>query len=162
MSRVAGQASTSTIHGDEAPARMRGWLLDTNVVSELRRDRPNPKVRSWSEARSADSLFLSDVTVAEIRYGIESRAPGEFREELNLWLERMLRPWFAGRILSADEDVWLIWRRMVDRGRENGITFSQPDLVIAATAEVHGLVVCTRNERDFVRTGVPVFNPWSQ
>ena len=141
---------------------MKGWLLDTNVVSELRKDRPDPGVRSWSGARSADSLFLSEVALAEIRYGIERRAQDEFREELELWLERTLRPWFAGRILPFDEDVWVAWRWMVQRGREEGITFSQPDLVIAATAEVHGLVVCTRNEGDFVRAGVPVFNPWSQ
>ncbi|WP_419933776.1 type II toxin-antitoxin system VapC family toxin [Candidatus Palauibacter sp.] len=141
---------------------MKGWLLDTNVVSELRKDRPDPGVRSWSGARSADSLFLSEVALAEIRYGIERRAQDEFREELELWLERTLRPWFAGRILPVDEDVWVAWRWMVQRGREEGITFSQPDLVIAATAEVHGLVVCTRNEGDFVRAGVPVFNPWSQ
>ena len=155
---------------------MKGWLLDTNVVSELRKDRPDPGVRSWSGARSADSLFLSEVTLAEIRYGIERRAQDEFREELELWLERTLRPWFAGRILlertlrpwfagrilPVDEDVWVAWRWMVQRGRGKGITFSQPDLVIAATAEVHGLVVCTRNEGDFERTGVPVFNPWSQ
>ena len=139
---------------------MKGWLLDTNVVSELRKDRPDPNVRSWSEARSADSLFLSEVTLAEIRYGIERRARDKLREELELWLERTLRPWFAGRILSTDEEVWLAWRWMIDRGKKAGITFSQPDLVIAATAEVHGLVVCTRNESDFVRAGVPVFNPW--
>ncbi len=141
---------------------MNGWLLDTNVVSELRKDRPDGKVKRWSQARSSESLFLSEVTLAEIRYGIELRAGDELSERLELWLERRLRPWFAGRILPTDEEVWLAWRWMVDRGKKEGITFSQPDLVIAATAEVHGLVVCTRNERDFVRAGVRVFNPWAQ
>lgn len=142
--------------------RMQGWLLDTNVVSELRKDRPDPGVMRWASERSVESLFLSEVTLAEIRYGIESCVRKELRDELERWLDRVLRPWFADRILPAGEDVWVAWRWMVQRGKEKGITFSQPDLVIAATAEVHGLVVCTRNEADFVRTGVAVFNPWTE
>lgn len=156
-----GPAPSAVERGWET-RRAKGWLLDTNVVSELRKDEPDPHVRAWSEAAAADSLFLSEVTLAEIRYGIERHTRDELREELEFWLERTLRPWFAGRILPAGEDVWVAWRWMVQRGKEEGITYSQPDLVIAATAQVHGLVVCTRNERDFVRTGVPVLNPWSQ
>ena len=140
---------------------MNGWLLDTNVVSELRKTRPAPRVKAWSEEQSPDSLFLSTVTLAEIRYGIECQPDVAFREELEVWLDEELRPWFARRILSIDEDVILEWRRMVTRGRKRSITFSQPDLFIAATAQVHALVVCTRNESDFRRAGVPVLNPWT-
>ena len=140
---------------------MTGWLLDTNVVSELRKQRPDRHVKAWSDAQVADSLFLSSVTLAEIRYGIERQPDPVFRQELSVWLDRRLRPWFAGRILPVDEEVILEWRRMVARGRENSITFSQPDLFIAATAYVHALVVCTRNEDDFRQTGVQVFNPWT-
>ena len=139
---------------------MTGWLLDTNVVSELRKKRPDRHVKAWSDAQAADSLFLSSVTLAEIRYGIERQPDPKFRNELTVWLDHRLRPWFAGRILPVDEEVILEWRRMVARGRERSITFSQPDLFIAATAQVHSLVVCTRNEDDFRQTGVPVFNPW--
>lgn len=139
---------------------MTGWLLDTNVVSELRKTRPDNHVKAWSEAQAADSLFLSSVTLAEIRYGIERQPDLKFRNELAVWLDHRLRRWFAGRILPVDEEVILEWRRMVARGREHSITFSQPDLFIAATAQVHSLVVCTRNEADFRQTGVPVFNPW--
>ena len=71
-----------------------------------------------------------------------------------------MRPWFAGRILPVDEEVILEWRRMVTRGRQRSITFRQPDLFIAATANVHSLVVCTRNESDFRIAEVPVLNPW--
>ena len=71
------------------------------------------------------------------------------REELETWLAHRLRPWFAGRILPVDEEVILEWRRMVARGRERAVTFSQPDLFIAATAQVHSLTLCTRNEKDF-------------
>ena len=140
---------------------MNGWLLDTNVVSELRKKRPASRVKAWSDAQPADSLFLSSITLAEIRYGIEKQSDPKFRNELARWLDHRLRPWFAGRILPVDEEVILEWRRMVARGRESSITFSQPDLFIAATAYVHSLVVCTRNEEDFLKTDVPVFNPWA-
>ncbi len=139
---------------------MTGWLLDTNVISELRKKRPDSPVKAWSDAQAADRLFLSSVTLAEIRYGIERQPDPTFRNELTVWLDHRLRPWFAGRILPVDEEVILEWRRMVARGRENSITFSQPDLFVAATAQVHSLVVCTRNEGDFRETGVPLFNPW--
>jgi len=138
-----------------------GWLLDTNVVSELRKKRPDSRVKAWSDVQAADSLFLSSVTLAEIRYGIERQQDPKFRNELARWLDHRLRPWFAGRILPVDEEVILEWRRMVARGRERSITFSQPDLFIAATAYAHSLVVCTRNAEDFRKTDVPVFNPWT-
>ena len=141
---------------------MNGWLLDTNVVSELRKKRPDRRVKAWSDVQVADSLFLSSVTLAEIRYGIEKQPDPKFRKELATWLDHRLRPWFAGRILPVDEEVILEWHRMVARGREQSITFSQPDLFIAATAHVHSLTVCTRNEGDFLRAAVPVFNPWSE
>lgn len=141
---------------------MNGWLLDTNVVSELRKARPNRRVKAWSDAQAADSFFLSSVTLAEIRFGIECQADSVLREELEVWLAHRLRPWFGGRILPLDEEVILEWRRMVERGRARKITFSQPDLFIAATAQVHALTVCTRNERDFRGTDVQVFNPWSE
>ena len=140
---------------------MNGWLLDTNVVSELRKTRPAARVKAWSDAQAPNSLFLSTVTLAEIRYGIECQADPAFRQELESWLDGGLRPWFAQRILPVDEDVILEWRRMVARGRKQSITFSQPDLFIAATAKRHALTVCTRNENDFRAAEVSVLNPWS-
>jgi len=137
-----------------------GWLLDTNVVSELRKQRPNRQVKVWADAQASDTLFLSSVTLAEIRYGIEKQPDPAFRNELTQWLDHSLRPWFAGRILPVDEEVILEWRRMVARGRDRSITFSQPDPFIAATAAVHALTVCTRNAGDFHGTEIPVFNPW--
>ena len=83
-----------------------------------------------------------------------------FRAELDTWLDHGPRRWFDGRIFPLDENVILEWRRMVARGREQGITFGQPDLFVAATARVHSLTLCTRNEHDFRNTGVPVLNPW--
>lgn len=140
---------------------MTGWLLDTNIVSELRKTRPERRVKEWADAQPAHLLFLSSVTLAEIRYGIAVQTDQSFRSELEHWLESSLRPWFANRILPVDEDVIVKWRSMVAQGKEKGITFSQPDLFIAATACLHSLTVCTRNVGDFVETGVPLFNPWS-
>ena len=88
---------------------MNGWLLDTNVVSELRKRRPDRHAKAWSDAQTADSLFLSSVTLAEIRYGVERQPDPVFRNELMRWLDHQLRPWFAGRILPVDEEAILEW-----------------------------------------------------
>jgi len=140
---------------------VRGWLLDTNVVSELRKTNCHVEVQAWADAQLAEDFYLSTITIAEIRYGIERQADADFRRELTAWLERSLRSWFGDRILPVDEDVILEWRRMVDEGRVQGIVFSQPDLFIAATARLHDLCVATRNVADFEPAGVAVFNPWT-
>jgi predicted nucleic acid-binding protein len=141
---------------------MKGWLLDTNVVSELRKRHCDPNVRSWSERHPPASFFLSHITIAEIRFGIERVAEGSgFRADLEAWLQNTLRPWFANRILEVDEQVILTWRRMVEMGRRRNYNFSQPDLFIAATALVHDLCVVTRNSGDFEVAAVPVMNPWT-
>lgn len=140
---------------------MNGWLLDTNVVSELRKPHCDPKVKMWADAQPASSFHLSRITIAEIRYGIELHADGPFRKELQRWLDRTLRPWFADRILDVDEEAILVWRRLVALGKAAHHTFAQPDLFIAATALIHGLCVVTRNVDDFVRAKVPVLDPWS-
>jgi hypothetical protein len=137
------------------------WLLDTNVVSELRKRRCHHNVRRWHDQQAPESFFLSTITMAEIRFGIERATDAAFRAELSLWLDQVLRPWFGERILAVDEDVILEWRRMVERGRQIGRTFTQPDLFLAATAAIHALTVATRDSDDFRSTGVSVFNPWS-
>ncbi len=139
---------------------MTGWLLDTNILSELRRPKPDPKVIAFVAAQPLDLLFVSAVTLAEIRFGIERVADPRRRAELNDWLARKMRPMFAQRILAITEDVMVRWRLMVEDGRKAGHTFSQPDLIIAATAFHHGLTVVTRDESDYRRAGVPVLNPW--
>jgi hypothetical protein len=137
-----------------------GWLVDTNVLSELRRIKPDPRVVAFVAARPLDLLFVSTVTFAEIRFGIELAPDPARRAELQAWLTQTLRPMFEDRVLPVSEDVMFRWRLLVEEGRKAGHTFSQPDLIIAATGLQHGLTVVTRDAADYARARVPVFNPW--
>jgi toxin FitB len=139
-----------------------GWLLDTSVLSELRRPDPNPKVLDFVTAKPLDLLFFSIVTFVEIRFGIEQLADAGQRAELNDWLTHKVRPMFEERALSVSEDVILKWRLLVEDGRKTGHTYSQPDLIIAATALHYGLTVVSRDTSDFAKARVPVLNPWRQ
>ncbi|MEM8501854.1 MAG: type II toxin-antitoxin system VapC family toxin [Cyanobacteria bacterium P01_D01_bin.1] len=112
---------------------MKGWLLDTNVISELRKPNCNPNVKQWADSQRPQSFYLSTVTIAEIRFGIEQLKNNDnLRQELLEWLEGTLRPWFTERILPVDEDAILVWRQLVEVGRKQGYTYGQPDLFIAA------------------------------
>jgi len=139
---------------------LRGWLIDTNVVSELRRAQPDQKVRAFVAGQSGNLLFTSDVTFAEARFGIEQIGDPARRSDVANWLDRKLRPLFAGRVLSVTEDVLLRWRLMLESGRKKGHTFSEPDLLIAALAAREDLIVVSRDTSEFVAAGVPVFDPW--
>ena len=139
---------------------MKAWLLDTNILSELRRARPEPKVVAFVAAQPLESLFVSVVTFAEIRFGIERVADAARRAELNDWLAQTLRPMFAQRTLPVSEDVMLKWRLLVEAGRKARHTYSQPDLIIAATALHYGLTIVTRDVGDFEKARAAVFNPW--
>ena len=139
---------------------MTGWLLDTNVLSELRRPRPDARVRKFIAGQRLEDLFVSTVTFAEIRFGIEIVSDPIRRAELTEWLTHRVRPLFDQRVLEVSEDVMFKWRLLVEQGRKAGHTFSQPDLIIAATALNHGLTVVTRDTADYARSRVPLFNPW--
>lgn len=139
---------------------MTGWLLDTNVLSELRRPKPEPKVVRFVADQPLELLHISIVTLAEIRFGIEALPDVKRRSELNDWLSHKVRPMFEQRVLPISEDVMLKWRLLVEEGRKAGHTFSQPDLIIAATAQHHGLTVASRDTDDYEKARVPVFNPW--
>lgn len=139
---------------------MSAWLLDTNVISELRRPRPHARVRNFIASQRLEDLFLSTVTFAEIRFGIDTVADPIRRAELNDWLQHKVRPMFGQRVLEVSEDVMFKWRLLVEEGRKVGHTFSQPDLIIAATALQHGLTVVTRDTGDYKLARVPLFNPW--
>jgi hypothetical protein len=135
-------------------------LLDTNILSEIRRPKPEPKVTSFIAAQPLESLYISTVTFAEIRFGIELLTDAVRRSELNNWLLRKVRPMFEQRVLEITEDIMLKWRLLVEEGRKAGHTFSQPDLIIAATAQHHDITVVTRDTSEYAKARVPVFNPW--
>jgi predicted nucleic acid-binding protein len=137
-----------------------GWLLDTNILSELRRSKPERKVLAFVGAQPLDLLYVSSVTFAEIRFGIELVADAKRRADLNDWLTHKVRPMFEQRVLAITEDVMFKWRLLVEDGRQAGHTFSQPDLIIAATALHHGLTIVSRDVSDFQKAHSPVFNPW--
>ena len=139
---------------------MTGWLLDTNIISELRRPKPEPKVTTFIRSQPLERLFVSIVTFAEIRFGIELLPDATRRSDLNDWLAHKVRPMFEQRALAISEDVMFKWRLLADEGRKAGHTFSQPDLIIAATAQHHGLTVVSRDTKEYSAVRVEAFNPW--
>ena len=106
-------------------------------------------------------MFVSAVTLAEIRYGIEIVKDPSQRMDLSEWLLYTIRPMFENRVLDVTEDIMLTWRVLVESGRKTGHTFTQPDLIIAATALHHGLTMVSRDTRDFAKLNMPILNPWT-
>lgn len=138
---------------------MSGFLLDTNVISELVRPRPEPKVKAWIEATDENLLYLSVLTLGEIRKGITSLANATRRVTLETWLDSDLVLRFAGRILSIDQAIADRWGRLAAQVGSRS-SFPVIDGLLAATALQHNLTLVTRNLRDFGGTGVPLFDPW--
>lgn len=133
------------------------YLLDTNVLSELRRRAPDPGVVRWVQERPVSTLFLSVLTLGELRKGVEGLADSARRLMLLDWLETELPAFFAGRILPVDVAVADRWGRMVAQA---GRPVPAIDSLLAATALQHGLMLVTRNVRDVADLGVQVVNPW--
>ncbi len=124
---------------------MTGWLLGTNIVSEIRRPRPEAKVVAAMEAQPLEKLYISVITLAGIRFGIEQLEDFKRRTELNFWQSNKLHPMFDQRVLPLTEDITVKRRLLVEDGRKSGYTYSQPDLIIGETA-IH-----LRADRDVVR-----------
>lgn len=138
---------------------MTRWLLDTNILSNLVKPEPSPTLVAWMAERRDEDLYISALTIAEIRRGILDLPAGRRRDALETWFSGPEGPpaLFTGRILGFDERAALVWARRMAEGRAAGRPRSALDTIIAATAEVNGCVVVTGNERDFV--GVEVVNP---
>ncbi|GEC15365.1 type II toxin-antitoxin system VapC family toxin [Nitrobacter winogradskyi] len=135
-------------------------LLDTNVLSEVRRPAPEPKVLAWLDAIDEDRAFISVASIAELKRGISLMDAGRRREALAAWLAEDLSARFAGRILPIDSGIAERWGDLMAQARQSGIALSVMDGFFAATALAHELVLVTRNTKDFAPLAVPLFNPW--
>jgi toxin FitB len=138
-----------------------GFLLDTNCVSELVSPKPEPRVVEWMEAADETILYLSVLTLGEIRKGVAGLPQGKRRTRLEAWLEVDLQSRFAGRIIPVDAGIADRWGALAAAAKLKGKTVSIIDGLLAATALHHNLTVVSRNVSDFAITQVTVLNPWS-
>jgi predicted nucleic acid-binding protein len=137
-----------------------GYVLDTNVPSEFSRDRPEPRVVEWLKTQPVTTLFLSVVTIGEIRKGLIVLPSGRRRAELETWFHTDLLTWFSNRILPVTHAIADKWGVLDGQCQLRGTPLNTADGMIAATAIEHGLMVVTRNAKDFAGLGVDIFNPW--
>lgn len=136
------------------------FLVDTNVVAEWVKPRPEPRVVSWFAEVDEDRVFLSVATLAEIRRGVEAMPVGRRRDRLSAWLADELPARFEGRILDIDRRVADEWGVVVVHSEGTGIPMGTLDAFLAATARAHTLTLVTRDVGDFRSAGIDVLNPW--
>jgi toxin FitB len=137
------------------------FLLDTNAISEWIKPRPNPALIGWLESTDEDRLFLSVVSLAEVRHGIERLAMSKHRRRLEQWLQHELPLRFEDRILPVDPDIADAWGKIIARSEAMGRPMGVMDAFLAATAEAHRLTLVTRNVSDF--SLLPrILNPWDE
>jgi predicted nucleic acid-binding protein len=134
------------------------YLIDTNVLSELRRRDPDVNVVRWLADRPASALYLSVLTLGELRKGIEVLDEGERKRRLIDWMEVELPAYFSGRVLSVNAAVSDRWGRLMAQAKR---PLPAIDSLLAATALVHGLTLVTRNVKDFDHPGLTVLDPWA-
>jgi len=139
---------------------MSGYLLDTNCISELVRREPEPRVVEWVEAADETMLYLSVLTLGEIRKGLAALVEGKRKTRLEGWLEVDLQTRFAGRILPIDSGVANRWGSIAAQAERGGKVLPVIDGLLAATALHHDLTVVSRNASDFQHSLVRVLNPW--
>lgn len=137
-----------------------GYLLDTCVLSEFVKPRPEPKVVDWLNAAEMERVFLSAVTIGEIQLGISNLPASNRRTELEIWLNSTLPAQFPDRVLPLDADTFVAWGEMTAQLRRQGLPMAVMDALIAATALQHKMVLVTRNVADFKSTGLSLLNPW--
>jgi toxin FitB len=140
---------------------LKGFLLDTNVLSALRRPAENRRLVEFIAVQPTAYLHVSEVTLAELRFGIEQLTDPGRRADFQVWLDRIVRPMFEDRVHAVTEEVLLRWLLIQRNGRMAGHVFAQQDALIAAVAANQQLVVVSRDETHFVKAGVPTLDPWN-
>ena len=136
-------------------------LVDTNVVSEPLRNAPEPRVAEWLDAQALETLYLSAITVAELRFGVRSLPAGRRRNLLHEDLEGQVLPMFAGRVLAFDLAASQAYAELMAKARSEGRTIPVSDAYIAATAASNGMMVATRDIAPFEAAGLKTMNPWA-
>ena len=139
---------------------MKGYLVDTNIPSELTREKPDARVSAFLRNAGKRTVFLSVMTIGEICKGIAGLPAGQRRTALQDWLDIEVRSWFAGRILPVTESIAERWGHLAATAKQQGLTLAVVDGVIAATALHHDLILVTRNVRDFAGLSIDISNPW--
>jgi toxin FitB len=139
---------------------MSGFLLDTNCISELVRTNPEPRVLEWIGAADESLLYLSVLTLGEIRKGIALLPASKRRTTLELWLDKELQARFERRILAVDKTIADHWGVLAATAKRSGKALAVVDGLLAATALHHDLTIVSRNVTDFEGTQVPMINPW--
>lgn len=137
------------------------FLLDTTAVSEWMKPSPNPGVIRWLAEVDEDRVYLSVMTLAELRYGTERLPSGARKSRLETWLREELPLRFEGRVIIVETTIADAWGRVTSRCSAVGKSIGVMDAFFAATAEVHALTLVTRNVSDFTTSGISLFNPWS-
>jgi toxin FitB len=140
---------------------MNGYLLDTNVISEMRKTSRSAEVVAWMGKQDVMQLFTSDVTMAELCFGAELVDDLVKRQKLKEWIAEIIRPWMQGRILKVTEDVLVQWRILSRHMKKVHRYSPEADMLIAAVAFKSDLVVVTRDQNPFVMCGIPTLNPWT-
>lgn len=135
-------------------------LLDTNVISEPQRQEPNPRVLDWLDSQALETLYLSTITVAELRAGIALMPAGKRRARLDENLEKRLLPMFANRVLSFDMACTKAYAELLAKSRAAGLAVETADAFIAAIALANGFIVASRDASPFEAAGLKVINPW--
>jgi predicted nucleic acid-binding protein len=138
------------------------YVLDTNVISELIAKQPNKKVVAWLDQLDPHTVYLSVITIGEIRKGMEKLLPSKRRDAVREWLETDLLLRFQGRILEITTEVMLVWGELTGRLEKEGRSIKAIDSLIAAIALQGNYSLVTRNEHDFQHTGVTIINPWKE
>lgn len=134
------------------------YLLDTNVISELVKHKPNERVVKWIDDINSEKLYLSVISIGEIRKGVAGIQEPRRQEKISQWLESELPDYFEERILNIDLKVADMWGQL--QSKNKAYTLPAIDGLIAATAQVHNLTLVTRNTKDFNNVSIKIINPW--
>ena len=135
-------------------------VLDTNVISEPLRPAPENRITEWIDAQALETLYLSAITVAEVRFGLASLPAGKRRDRLQASLEKQVLPLFIGRVLPFDMSASQAYSELMAKARATGLAIATADGYIAATAAANGMMVATRDISPFKAAGLDVINPW--